>query len=170
MSLQSIEVQNAVAKAKDVIAAGIVPPEMRRFQRPDLDRHGSWLLERLVKAYPHLRVAQVAGWLASMVYNNDFMFLFQPNAVGLAQMERGQSLAPTPLVRERFVFAREPKYVEEASWFYVEWERWAKAQGAEVMLVNEGYSDVSAEQIRARFDNRRIFTRQQTFLRVGEKG
>lgn len=170
MSLQAVELQNANAKAQAVVGTTAVIPETRRFQRPDLDRHGPWLMERLVKAFPHLSPNQVAGWLASMVYNNDFMFLFQPNAVGLAQMERGQSLAPTPLVRERFVFAREPKYVEEASWFYVEWERWAKAQGAEVMLVNEGYSDVSAEQIRARFDNRRIFTRQQTFLRVGEKG
>lgn len=158
------------AKETGAIVAAPLPPETRRFQRPDLDRHGPWLMDRLVKAYPHLNPSQVAGWLASMVYNNDFMFLFQPNAVGLAQMERGQSLAPAPLVRERFVFAREPKYVEDASWFYVEWERWARAQGAEVMLVNEGYSDVPAETIRARFDNRRIFTRQQTFLRVGEKG
>lgn len=154
----------------EVVPATESAPETRRFQRPDLDRHGGWLLDRLATAYPHIQRGQLGGWLSGLIYNNECAFLYQPNAVGLAQVERANTLMPMPVIRERFVFARSAEFIDEAAWMYVEFERWAKHQGAEVIIVREGLTDVSADQIRAKFNNRRIFTREQTFLKVGEKG
>lgn len=145
-------------------------PATRRLQRPDLDTHGRWLLDRFQKAYPHVSPSNAAGWLSALIFNNECMFLFQPNAVGLAQIERSHTLAPSPIVRERFVWAREPRYVEEASWMYVEFDKWAKRIGADTMLVCEGLTDVPPELISKRLGNRRIFETKQRFMKVGEKG
>jgi len=145
-------------------------PSTRRFARPDLDTHGGWVMDRFIKCYPHVLPRNAAGWLTGLIYNNEVMFLYQPNAVGLAQVERAHTLAPHPLVREMFVFARTPGHVKEASWMYVEFDRWAKQIGADTLIVGNGFSDVPVEMIGQRLGNRRVFTAQQRFVKVGEKG
>lgn len=159
----------ATATLEKPAEAAPVVPTMRRFQVPDLDTHGGWVMDRFTKAYPHVVPSNAAGWLRGLIYNNECMFLYQPNAVGCAQIERCHTLAPAPVIRERFVFARTPQHIEEASWMYTEFAKWGKHSGADTMLVGEGLTDVSPEIIAQRL-GRRVFTREQRFLKIGEKG
>lgn len=159
----------SVALAEKIPTA-LTPPRTRRFCRPDLDEHGAWVMKRFLESYPHVVERNAAGWLTGLIYNNECLFLYQPNAVALAQVDRAHTLAPMPLVRERFVFAREPRYIEEASFMYLEFDRWAKHLGADTLLVCEGLTDVPPEMISKRLGNRRIFTREQRFMKVGDKG
>ena len=157
---------NVLEKVAPVIEA----PRARRFSVPDLSEHGAWVMARFLENYPHLVERNIAGFLRGLVFNNECMFLYQPNAVGLAQVDRGQTLSPVPVVRERFVFARDTQYVEEASFMYLEFDRWARQLGADTLLVCEGMTDVPPEIIAKRLGGRRIFTREQRFLKVAEKG
>lgn len=144
-------------------------PDVHRFQRPDLDRHGAWVMERLTKSYPHIQPRLIGGWLQGLIFNNEVLFLYQDNAVALARIERGHTLAPHPVVREHFVFAREPAFIEEASHMYTEMAKWARSHGCDTMIVREGLSDVPDEMINARL-KKRLFVQEQKFVKIGEKG
>lgn len=149
------------------------PPqaEIRRFTLPDLDRHGTWLVPRLLKTYPHLNQRTVIGWLKSMMYDNEHLFLWQPNSVALAQMERAQTLAPKPMVRERFVWCRDQKdkaHLAEAAGFYERFNAWAKNLGCDTLLVME-MTDVPEEQVKKVLGGR-LFQRAQTFAKVEREG
>lgn len=149
----------AAAKHQDV-----PPPagNMRRFQLPDLDRHGRWLVERLSKAYPHRTERELMGWLRGLLYSNEFMFLYQDHAVALAVMTRAHPLEQKPIVQEMFVFAKEG-HDREAVAFYGEFVRWAKNMGVETIIV-EAMSDVSHDAIKEKMG--RLFTRQVVFARL----
>lgn len=139
---------------------------LRRFQIPDLDRHGKWILPRLLAAYPHLTERTAAGFLAGIVYQNDSLFLYQSHSVALAQMVGSHTLAPKPIVWERFVWVEDPndkQQVEDAAVFYDEFARWAKAQGCETIVVEE-MTDVPHEIIKQKLG--RVFNRQQQFARL----
>lgn len=143
-----------------------LPTMTRRFDIPDLDRHKMWLLPRLYKAYPHLNERSLIGWLRSVIYSNEYLFLFQDDAVALAQCMSAHTMQPKPVVEERFVFVRDiesKEQAEAASEFYTQFAVWAKHHGAEVVIVEE-MSDVPHEQIGKKLG--RIFTRQQLFGRV----
>jgi hypothetical protein len=147
----------AVLKSKQVV-------ETRRFSLADLSQHGKWILPRLLQALPHLgHERNAAGWLTSKVSSNEFLFLYQPNAVALAQVTYDETLDAKPLVRERFVWAQSPEHVEAAANFYDDIAQWAKSLGASVIIVEES-SDVPHEVVREKLG--RIFTRQQQFARV----
>ena len=142
-----------------------VPP-IRRFEIPDLSRHGSWLMGRLTKAYPYLTDRELQGWLRGLIYNPECLFLFQDNSVGMAQVVLNYTLTPKPVIYERFVFAEDKTnqaHLEQAADFYVEFERWAKNKSVETILVEE-LTDVPHEMIKERLG--RLFTRQQVFARV----
>ena len=139
------------------------PIVIRRFERPDLAQHGGWLSARLLTVYPHLTQQTLYGWLDSIIYNNEFMFLYQPHSVGLAQLATGHTLAPKPVVHERFVFAEAPEYVDEAANFYKDFHRWAKAMDAEVIVMSD-MTDVPADKIKQQFG--RVFERQQVYAKV----
>ncbi len=141
-------------------------PVIRRFAIPDLDRHGKWILPRLLQVYAHLNERAAAGFLQGLVYSNEFLFLYQPQGVALAQAMSAHTLEPKPLVMERFVWVEDPKdpvQVERASHFYTEIYRWAKAQNCATIVVEE-MTDVPHDLIKARIG--RIFNRQQQFVRV----
>lgn len=143
-------------------------PVMRRFERPDLDRHGKWLLPRLLQAFPHLNERSAAGFLAGMIYNNEHLFLYQPHGVALAQIMSEHTLAPKPVIWERFVWAEDPKdaaQVEAASHFYSEIHRWAKGLRCEIIVVEE-LTDVPHEMVRKRLGRVFNLDRQQQFVRV----
>jgi len=146
----------------------ITPPlHMRQFERPDLDTHGKWLLPRLLQTYPHLNDRSVANWLLTMLYNNEYKFLFQNTGVACAQVVSSHTLAPKPMIYERFVWIEDRKNVQQqqdAAFFYDEFYRWAKLLGADPIIVEEA-SDVPHEMIRARLGGR-IFTREQKFARM----
>ncbi len=116
----------------DAVAVG----DIRRFQVPDIDRH-PWLIKRFTAAYPHISERMLPGWLRNIVYQNEFLFLFQEHSVALAQAVRPDPFTPDITVRERFVWAQEPKYVDEAAAFYGKFKLWAKQQGAGRIMVEE---------------------------------
>jgi hypothetical protein len=136
---------------------------VRRFELPDLDRHGLWMIKRLLVAYPHLNERQLIGWLRALIYNNEFLFLFQEHSVALAQSMRPDSLAPRVIVYEKFVWAQSAEYEAEAALFYERFAVWAKQQDAEQIIVEE-QTDVSHELIRAQLG--RLLERKQVYCRL----
>jgi hypothetical protein len=136
--------------------------QIRRFEIPDIDRHGMWLLQRIQRAYPHLDQRSVIGWLRGLIYNRENMFLFQEHSVGLAVLDRGETLNPKPLVRERFVFAQSDEHIDEAALFYPEFARWGRNMGCERMIINEK-TDVPLEKIKKILPEARTFAQQITF-------
>ena len=155
------------ASAEKVLPAA--PREVapiRRFEIPDLSRHGGWLMGRLTAAYPYLTDRELQGWLRGLIYNPECLFLYQDNSVGMAQVVLNYTLTPKPVIYERFVFAEDKTnqtHLEQAADFYVEFERWAKNKSVETILVEE-LTDVPHEMIKDRLG--RLFTRQQVFARV----
>lgn len=142
------------------------PAIIRRFQLPDIDRHARWLMPRMLQAYPHLDGRGVLGFVNGLIYSNEYLFLYQPHSVALAQMMSAHTLSPKAVVWERFVWVedRDDKtQIEEAAGFYDEMHRWAKATGCETIIVEEA-TDVPHETIKQHLG--RIFTRQQQFARV----
>jgi hypothetical protein len=134
----------------------------RRFQIPDLNHHAGWLIERLVKAFPHRTERDLIGWLRGVIYANDFLFLYQDHSVALATVSRVHPLLPKGHVQEIFVFA-EAGYEAEAAVFYDDFARWAKNQGLDTIVVQE-MSDVPHEAIRDKLG--RMFTKTITFARM----
>lgn len=137
---------------------------IRRLEIPDLTRHGAWLTARLAERYPHMTAQQVLGSLTSMLYSSEFLFLYQDDAVGLAQALSGNPFNPRPTVHEWFVYCRDPTdpaQVERAAAFYLDFIRWAKAKDAEAVIRCE-FSDVPDDKIK----NLRVFTKTQTFIKV----
>jgi hypothetical protein len=137
---------NRVAPPVIAPIAPITTHEIRRFEVPDVDRHGIWMIERLKTAYPHLDQRQMVGWLRGLVYNNEFLFLFQEHSVGLAQAVRPDPFTPTVVIWERFVWAQSPEYVEEAAAFYERFAAWGKHKDASSIVVDE-QTDVPNELI-----------------------
>ncbi len=137
----------------------------RRFQIPDLNTHGGWMLPRLEASF-NMNERLAASWLRSLIYSNEALFLFHDCGVALAQVETINTLQPKPVVRERFVWLREPEDKEAqktGARFYDEFATWAKHQSAEIMIVQE-MTDIPPELVKARLG--RIFVREQKFTRL----
>lgn len=154
--------------APQVVAAPVplLNTTSRRFDVPDLDRHGLWLLPRLKQAYPHLNDRGVLSWIRNIVFVNDYLFICQENAVALAQVVSAHTLSPKPIVEERFVWVKDKENKEQvaaAACFYEDFARWAKHNGAETLVVEE-MSDVPHEMVKEKLG--RVFTRQVQFARV----
>jgi hypothetical protein len=146
--------------------AGLLPiayGEIRRFQVPDVERHGGWMAKRMAQAYPHLTERQVPGWLRAVVYMNEFLFLYQDHSVCLAQAMRPDPFNPKIVVWERFVWAEEARYAEEAAEFYARIKMWAIQQDVDTIVVGE-QTDVPLEMIKAKLG--KLLERRQTYVRV----
>lgn len=139
---------------------------LRRFQIPDLDHHRAWMIGRLKTAYSHLNDANLIGWIRTVIYSPEYLFLYQDNSVALFQVLSSHTLRPDPLVQEQFVFCEDkdnPEHVQQACEFYTEVAKWAKHQSARTVIVEE-LSDVPHEMIKDRLG--RLLTRQQVFHKV----
>ena len=139
---------------------------IRKFDTADLTTHAGWIIPRMIKSYPHLSERSVAGFLQTINYNNEYLFLYYTHGVALAQVMSAHSLDASPIVYERFVWVENPEdkdQVKAAAEFYVEFARWAKHLGALVLIVEEN-TDVSHDLIKEKLG--RIFTRQQQFARI----
>ena len=139
---------------------------LRRFQVPDLDRHRGWMIGRLKTAYAHLNDANLVGWIRNVIYNAEYLFLYQDNSAALFQVLSSHTLRPDPLVQESFVFCEDkenPDHVEQAANFYIEVAKWAKHQGAKTIIVEE-LTDVPHEIIKEKIG--RLLNRQQVFHKV----
>jgi hypothetical protein len=135
---------------------------MRRFEVPDLDRHGGWVMDRLLRAYPHRTARDLAGWLRGIIYSNEFLFLYQEHGVALATITKTHPLELKPFVQEIFVFVKEG-HDREGVAFYDEFMRWGKNQGVDSIVV-EAMSDVPHDMVKERMG--RLFTRQVVFARL----
>jgi len=136
-------------------------PLVRRFELADFNRH-LWLRDRIVKICPHMTAYAVDSFLRNQLYSPEFLFLFMPHAVGLAQVIRTTMFEPTPVIMERFVFAENPnneEHIAEAADFYGEMVRWAGNQGATKIIVLQ-HSDVPMETVDKIFGKRVMEVRQ----------
>jgi hypothetical protein len=140
------------------------PLVIRRFELPDMHQHGGWISKRLLVTYKHLSQATIYGWLKSIVYNREFLFLYQSHSVALAQIFAGHTLSPRPVVRECFVFAEDESHNEEAVAFYSDFVRWGKAQDAEAIILSD-LSDVPEAKIREKL-GARIVEKKQLFIKL----
>ncbi|MDE2098999.1 MAG: hypothetical protein KGL39_17225 [Patescibacteria group bacterium] len=107
-----------------------------------------------------------ATFLQTILWNNEWLFLYQEHAVALAQVMSAHTLDAKPLVYERFVWVEDKEdkeQVRHAAEFYTEFYRWAKSLGADVIIVEEN-TDVSHDYIKEKLG--RIFSRAQQFARV----
>ena len=139
---------------------------IRKFDTADLTTQAGWIIPRMIKSYPHLSERSVAGFLQTINYNNEYLFLYYTHGVALAQVMSAHSLDASPIVYERFVWVENPEdkdQVKAAAEFYVEFARWAKHLGALVLIVEEN-TDVSHALIKEKLG--RIFSRQQQFARI----
>jgi len=120
------------------------PATIRRFEIADLSTHGPWLLKRFQTLFPDVTEKYIAGFLRGIIYSNEFSFLYQDNAVALAQIIASPGIKPIKIVQEHFVWIadrNDKDQAENAADFYVHFKQWGKQQGAERMFVMEN-SDV----------------------------
>ena len=141
-------------------------PLIRRFDTADLSQHGKWIVPRMMQAFPHLNERGVASFLQTINYNNEYLLLFAETGVALAQVMSAHTLDASPIIYERFVWVEDKEdkaQLKQAAEFYVEFQRWAKNQHIEVIIVEEN-TDVPHDLIKEKLG--RIFNRQQQFARV----
>lgn len=127
-------------------------PTVRRFEVPDLERHGGWLMQRFLTAFPHLNERQAVGFLRGMAYSNEHIFLFSEHGCALFQMMNEHALDPHPVIWERFVWAQDPgdpKHVLACADFYDSVKRWAQTKGVSILHVEEK-TDVGEDEIKKR--------------------
>lgn len=172
MAIQSVITDAPVAEkivpTKHIFAAtnGSSRSALRRFERPDIERHGAWLVPRFLKAFPHLNSHQALSFMVNVLYSNEFMFLYQPHGVALAQILNEQALQPEPVVWERFVLLEDPKdavHIAEGVEFYVEFERWTKQKQAKLLVVDQ-HSDVPRDMIKERLG--RVLVQEMYIVRM----
>lgn len=170
--LQARITDDETPKAKPVIqpvvpnGKSLVSPP-RRFERPDIERHGVWLLPRFNTAFPHLNNQQAMSFMVNVLYSNEFMFLYQDHGVALAQVMNEHTLQPEPMIWERFVFlenAENPRHVEEGATFYDEFVLWAKRKQI-VTLVIDQCTDVPREVIKQRMPGR-VLSQEHWIVKV----
>ena len=139
---------------------------MRRFDTADLSQHGKWIMPRMLRAYPHLNERGVATFLQNIVWNNEYLLLYQPSGVALAQVMSAHTLTAKPVVYERFVWVEnidDKEHIRRGAEFYAEFAKWAKRLDADVIIVEQN-SDIPHDMIKEKLG--RIFTRQEMFARV----
>ena len=136
-------------------ALKIEPRELaavRRFEIPDLTTHGPWLLKRFMQKRQDLSEGQIAGWLRGRIYDNEHLFLYQDNAVAMAQLIHAPGLKMVKVVQEHFVWAKnrdDKSQIEFVADFYDHIKGWAKRLEAERIIVCED-TDVPKSVIQQR--------------------
>lgn len=128
------------------------PAFMRRFEVADLSRHGPWLLKRFAMKFPDLTEQQIGGYLRGLTTANASQFLYQENAVALAEVTFSAGIKRSMIVQERFVWVEDrndKEQLEAAADFYDMMKQWSKGLGAERIIVCED-SDVPKPLIEAR--------------------
>ena len=142
------------------------PASTRRFELADLSQHGAWLLKRFAAKFPDMTDNTIAGYLQGLLYSNEHLFLYQDNAVGLAQLVYSAGIRSVKVVQERFVWIQDrnnKEWCENAADFYLEFRQWGKLQGAERIIACED-TDVPKSRIEARLG--RLFDTKVSHARV----
>ena len=122
---------------------------VRRFEIADLSTHGPWLLKRFALAFPDMTEKAIAGYLNGLVFNNEHLFLYQDNAVALAQLVHSPGIRTLKVLQERFVWVKDredKQQLLDAADFYEHFKTWAKRQDIERIIVCEN-TDVPKSMI-----------------------
>lgn len=139
---------------------------VRRFEIPDLSRHGPWLMKRFAAKFPDMREQEIGGYLRGTVYQNENLFLYQEHAVALAQIVFSPGIKPVRVVQERFVWVEDRNdkdQLDNAADFYLHIKDWAKRQSAERIIACED-TDVPKALIETRLG--RLLDTKISFARV----
>ena len=123
-----------------------IPPLGRRFQETDINTYGQWLIERLIKAFPHRTQRDMIGWLREICWSNEYFFRCRPHDVALAHLQKAHPLAAKPQIKVIFVFA-EKGHDAEGLAFYGEIAEWAKSMDVDTITGLEEMSDVPVDAI-----------------------
>ena len=142
------------------------PPFIRRFERPDIDKHAAWFVPRLLKAFPQFNERSAYTWLLNILTSNEYMFLYMDHGIALAQVVQ-YGLRPEAVIEEQFVWIEDPRDKEmqdDASWVYTHFHLWAVRKGLSTMIVGEN-SDVPLDLIGKTLE-KKVLERKQAFVRV----
>ena len=145
------------------------PPFIRRFERPDIDKHAAWFIPRMVKAFPHLNERSIYTWLLNILTSNEFMFLYLEHGIALAQTVQF-GLSAEAVVQEQFVWVENPmdkEMVADAAHVYPHFHEWARRKGLTVLIVCENSDvprDLVSDALRAR-----LFDKKQSFVKVAPR-
>jgi hypothetical protein len=140
--------------------------DIRRFYPADLSAHGPWILKRLMQMFPEADEHWLAGWLRGTIFDNAHLFLYQEDAVCLAQVITLPSIKPVKAVQERFVWVKDKSnedQLEAAADFYEDMALWARGLRIERLFVCEN-TDVPKEEITKRIG--RIFDTKVCHVRL----
>jgi hypothetical protein len=138
----------------------------RRFEVADLSKHGPWLLKRFAAKFPDLTESQIGGYLRGLTTANASMFLYQENAVALAEVVYSAGIKRSMIVQERFVWVEDrtdKDQLEDAADLYDHMRAWAQGLGAERIIVCED-SDVPKTLIEQRLG--RLFDTKISHARI----
>lgn len=142
-------------------------PFIRRFERPDIDKHAAWLFPRMMKTYAHMyEPRNVQTFILNVLPSNEFVFLYQDHAVALAQIVR-LGISPDPVVEELFVWCEDPTDVEQqkdAAHFYAHFTELAKRKQIATVIVDQN-TDVPRNLI-ADVTGKRVFDTKQSYIRM----
>lgn len=141
-------------------------PFIRRFERPDIDKHAAWFIPRLIKTFPHLNERSAYTWLLNILTSNEFLFLYLDHGIALAQAVQ-YGLRAEAIIEEQFVWTENPldkEQQEDASFVYLHFLEWGKRKGLAVMVIEEN-SNVPHDMIGRRLE-KRLFERKQVFVKV----
>lgn len=161
--MASVAVVETLAPKPALVVLG---SDVRRFDLPDLDRHAAWFMPRFLDQFKHLSERQAIGFLRSIIYSNEYLFLFQEKGVALAQVVGSHALDADPVIWERFVWAADPEnaqQTEAASFFYDKFAEWAKRKSIQTLVIEQA-TDVPHDFIKARLG--RVFSREEKFVKV----
>src|SRR5215472_6216547 len=129
-----------------VEARKLVEATARRIGLPDMFKHGTILVDRLIEKYPHLTKDNALGQLRTMMDDSrNYLFIINEGGIALFEQTR-EDWHPQPVVIERFVFAFSEAYQPQAALLYHDALRWANGIGARELIV-ERFTDVPRHMI-----------------------
>lgn len=144
------------------------PAPVRRFEIPDLSKHGPWLMKRFAVEFRDIHERQIAGYLRGLIESAEYMFLYQDHAVALAQLVHLPGFRMRRIVQERFVWVEDKAdrdQLDAAADMYIHMKDFAKRRDAESIFVCEN-TDVPKNLIENRLGVR-LFDTKITHARVG---
>lgn len=157
-----------VAKAvTPVLAPATMPIDMNetvtKFNVPDLNTHGAWLLERLRKRYPHVTDQRIAGWLRCMIGTHTALFIKATDTVGLAVIGDSSAFDVRPIVEEVFVYSAPDADRGRGCLIYKRFLAWARSMNAAELRV-EADTDVPRELVQQIVG--RVRKRDQAYVEI----
>ncbi len=119
---------------------------VRRFNLPDLERHGLWLYEKLQEQFKHLNVTpgHLTAWIRGAIETNSYYFVCTDKSVGMAQANH-RPLTAQPYVDVIFLHSLDPSDISHEPAILNAMKGWGKGMSA----FELNYGDLRPEQVAA---------------------